>query len=240
MPRRTTKQNDPTIAVGYIRVSTDDQNLGPDAQRAAMAAWCETHGVTLAEVHADHGVSGGAPVDKRPGLLAAVDALPACGAGLLLVAKRDRLARDVVVCAMAERLAEREGARVVSAAGEGTDGADGDPASLLMRRMVDAFAEYERAIIRARTRAALAVKKARGERVGHVPFGYRVADDGVHLVEDEDEQNVLGIVAEYRREGLSLRSVGERLTRRGILPRSGGKWHAQTVARVARSAERAA
>ena len=44
-------------------------------------------------------------------------------------------------------------------------------------RMVDAFAEYERAIIRARTRAALAVKRGRGERTGEVPYGFRLAED---------------------------------------------------------------
>src|SRR5690606_20526464 len=102
-------------------------------------------------------------------------------AGLLLVTRRDRLARDVVKAAMIERLAARHGARVVSAAGEGEGD---DPASSLMRRMIDAFAEYERAILKARTKAALAVKKARGERVGSIPYGKRLGSDG-RTLEDE-------------------------------------------------------
>ena len=40
------------------------------------------------------------------------------------------------------------------------------PEHALPRNIVAAFAEYERALIRARTRAALAVKRARSERVG--------------------------------------------------------------------------
>ena len=82
---------------------------------------------------------------------------------MLLVAKRDRLGRDVIAVAMIERLIAKRGARVVSAAGEGTD--SDDPSALLMRRLIDSFAEYERALIAARTRAALAAKRRRGERV---------------------------------------------------------------------------
>ena len=50
----------------------------------------------------------------------------------------------------------------MSAAGEGTDSAD--PSALLMRRLIDSFAEYESLIIGARTKAALGAKKVRGER----------------------------------------------------------------------------
>ncbi|MCZ7684437.1 MAG: recombinase family protein [Sandaracinaceae bacterium] len=159
MKRRAT---DPTLAVLYLRVSTTDQNLGPDAQLATVERWACANGVRILATHGDHGVSGGASLDRRPGLLAALDALKEHGAGLLVVAKRDRLARDPIVAAMVEAAAARVGARIVSAAGEG----DGDdPAAILMRRMVDAFAEYERHMIRARTKAALAVKRSRGERV---------------------------------------------------------------------------
>ena len=95
-----------------------------------------------------------------------MDTLPVEGAGLLVVSKRDRLARDVVVAAMIERLAERIGAKVVSAAGEGEGD---DPASELLRRIVAALSAYERALTRQRTRQALQVKKERGERVGGIP-----------------------------------------------------------------------
>ena len=73
------------------------------------------------------------------------------------------LARDVVVSGMVERLVERVGGKVLSA--DGTGNGDG-PEHALPRNIVAAFAEYERALIRARTRAALAVKRARSERVG--------------------------------------------------------------------------
>jgi len=104
-----------------------------------------------------------------------------------LVAKRDRWGRDVIAVAMIERLVAKRGARVVSAAGEDTD--SDDPASLLMRRLIDSFAEYERALIAARTRAALGAKRRRGERVsGIIPFGFRLAGDGRTLLPEQSEQ----------------------------------------------------
>src|SRR5207253_1974262 len=97
-------------------------------------------------------------------------------AGAIVVAKRDRIARDVVLSAMIERAA---GVPVVSASGEGNGTS---PADAFMRTVIDGAAQYERGLIRARTKAALAAKAARGERVGGVPFGMRVDVDGVRLV----------------------------------------------------------
>ena len=235
---RTTRRNKPAAdalrVVGYVRVSTDDQTLGPDAQREAMARWCAAEGAELVAVHSDIGVSGGAELDRRPALLAAVDALDEHGAGTLLVAKRDRLARDVIVAAMVERMAARVGAVIATA--DGTGNGEG-PEALLMRRMVDAFAEYERALIRARTRAALAVKKARGEKTGGaLPYGFKLAADGVHLEADPAEARVVELVASLRAEGFTLRAIGARLTAAGHLPRSGGKWHPTTISRIAAAA----
>jgi DNA invertase Pin-like site-specific DNA recombinase len=127
---------------------------------------------------------------------------------VLLVAKRDRLARDVIAVAMIERLIGKRGARVVSAAGEGSE--NDDPASVLMRRLIDSFAEYERLIISSRTRAALAAKRRRNERVsGIVPFGYRLGADKRTLVADDEEQATLAAVRALRGAGASLREVAE-------------------------------
>jgi DNA invertase Pin-like site-specific DNA recombinase len=213
---------------GYVRVSTDEQTLGPEAQRAALAKWCQAQGAELVATFEDLGVSGGLELDKRPGLLAALDALRVQGATVLLVAKRDRLARDVMVAAMVNRLTEKNGAQVLSA--DGTGNGDG-PEALLMRNIVNCFAEYERALIRARTRAALAVKRAKGERIGIVPFGFKLAADGVHLEAHEAEQVIIGSVCQMRTEGLSIRAIAAKLNEQGIAAR-GAKWHATSVARL--------
>jgi DNA invertase Pin-like site-specific DNA recombinase len=228
MVRKNTRQAPQgTKAIGYLRVSTDEQALGPEAQRAALDRWCAVNGVELVAVHADLGVSGAAPLDRRPGMIAALADLAELDAGLLLVAKRDRLARDPFVAAMIEAAAARSGARIASAAGEGTE--DDGPTSILMRRMVDAFAEYERLIIKARTCAALAVKKSRGERTGGVPYGFALAADGVHLDPCAAEQEIIAAARTLKAAGLSLRKIGAELEARGMLPRTGRSWHAETV-----------
>jgi DNA invertase Pin-like site-specific DNA recombinase len=232
-PRRPSTS--PALAVAYLRVSTDEQALGPEAQRAAIGRWAASAGVEVVAWHLDHGVSGAAPVDRRPGLLAALADLGEHGAGLLVVAKRDRLARDVPAAAMIEQLAGRAGARIVSAAGEGTDGDACDPSGMLMRGLMDLFAQYERALIAQRTRAALAVKRGRGERIGELPLGRTVGADGVALVENPAEARAVELVHELRAEGLSVRAIADELNRRGV-PARGERWHATTVQRLVRRA----
>ena len=224
---------DPRKVIGYVRVSTDDQALGPVAQRDALARWCAANGAELVAVFSDIGVSGGAALDKRPALLAALSALEEHGAAVLLTAKRDRLARDVMSAGMIERLAERVGARTRSAAGEGTEGDAADPSAMLIRGIMDVFAEYERLLIGARTRAALAVKKGRAERVGSIPYGSRLAVDGRTLEADPAEAAAVAMVRALRAEGLTLRAIATRLEAAGCVPRGGGRWHSQTVANIA-------
>ena len=159
-----------TAVIGYVRVSTDDQTVSVAAQRARLTAWCAERGLPLVVVQQDVGVSGGAALDKRPGLMAAIDTLTS---GMALVAvKRDRFARDTMSAAMIERLAERAGAKVLTCDGAG----EGDsPEARLMRTMIDAFAEYERQLIKARTKTALGHKKANGQRVSrHIIYGMQL------------------------------------------------------------------
>jgi site-specific DNA recombinase len=224
------KAGDSKVAVGYVRVSTDEQSLGPEAQRAAIEKWAQSRGVRMAAMFEDHGISGGAPAEKRPGLLAALAALRENGAGLLVAAKRDRIARDTVIVAMVEQAAVRGGAVVTTADGA-SDGAG--PEGQLMRGIVDVFAAYERGVIKSRTRAALAVKRGRGERIGGIPYGYELAADGVHLAEDAAEQAVIGQIRGLRAAGLSLRAVTAECERRGMVSRVGRPFSLTQIARLA-------
>jgi DNA invertase Pin-like site-specific DNA recombinase len=228
MARRSKPNTNPALAVAYVRVSTEDQSLGPQAQRAAIARWAKANDVTVIATHSDLGVSGGAEIDKRPGLLEALRAVAEHGAGVLLVAKRDRLARDVVVAAAIDRLALSKGASIVSA--DGTGNAAG-PEGMLMRGLSDLFAQYERALIRSRTTAALSVKRERGERIGEIPIGFRVRNDGQQLIEHAAEQDALARVLELRAAGFSVRAIADTLNAEGI-PARGKRWHATTVARL--------
>jgi DNA invertase Pin-like site-specific DNA recombinase len=221
---------------GYCRVSTAEQSssgLGLEAQAEAIAAAAVRLGRPVVELFTDAGLSGGLPLEERPALLAAIDALRR--GDTLVVAKRDRLGRDVLNVALIERLVERKGARILSAAGEGTD--DDGPTSVLMRQIVDAFAQYERAVIRSRTKAALGAKRARGERTGTVPFGWQLSADGLTLEPNGAEREILAVVREARAQGRSYRAIAADLAARGYRTRRGTTFHFQFLATLQTAAQ---
>lgn len=211
-------------AVAYVRSSPREHQtgLGPEAQERAIREWAAREGLAVSAVYVDMDVSGADPVGERPGLLSAIEALSS--GDVLVVAKRDRLARDVMTAALIERLAERKASKVASADGVGNG--DG-PEAQLIRGILDLFAQYERAVTRARTKAALASKKARGEYVGGSRFGYRV--DGATLVRDEAEAEVLRLARSWRAKGWSYKKIADALTEKGIQTKRGGRWQASTV-----------
>ena len=213
--------------IGYVRVSTDEQSLSVEAQRQALERWCQSHQAQLAAVYEDVGVSGGTPLEKRPGLLSALNALTRGSA--LLVVRRDRLARDALTAAMAERIAQKAGACIMTVNGEGNG--DG-PEAQLMRVILDGFSQYERALIALRTKAGLARKREKGERLGMVPYGKRLAADGVHLIDNAAEQAVIETVRELRASGFSYRAIAAGLNRRGLTNRAGGRFMATQIVRM--------
>lgn len=214
-----------------MRVSTDAQaesGAGLGAQMEACERYAKSQGFSIHKIFKDEGVSGAAELDDRPGLMEALNELTK--GDILLVAKRDRLARDKYAFACIERTIERKKARIISAAGEGTD--QNDPASKMLSGIIDVFAVYERDVIRARTKAALASMKREGKRVGHIPFGYRLATDGVYLEESPEEQDILGQMNELRAEGLSIRDIAKALNERHAFNRGQAKWHHASVHRI--------
>ena len=230
-----------TTAIGLIRVSTDEQadsGLGLKAQRRALAEAAERLGLQLVQVFEEAGVSGGAPIEKRAGLLQAVDAVPK--GGVLLVAKLDRLGRDRFVQAWVEKELKVRGARVVSAAGEGTD-TDDDISGLILRRVSEMFAEVEKEQIRIRTKVTLAAKRRNGEKLGGtVPLGFDVEQRTVTgrngepkqlkvLVPSQQDQKALKLMRTLHAKGYSLRAIGAELHKRGHKTKRGGKWHAKVI-----------
>src|SRR5580692_747953 len=223
------KQGDSKLAVAYIRVSTKEQKLGPEAQRSQIEAWAAREGVTVASWHVDQGVSGASDLVERPALLAGLGALRTLGAGLVLVAKRDRIARDSHVLTDVERAVAAAGARLMCADGSGNaPGLEG----LVTRSVFDLIAQVEREQIRSRTKAALAVIRASGRKTGGgVPFGSQLAEDGRPLVPLASEQATIALARQLATIA-SLREVARILEEEGHLSRSGFRFSACQVARM--------
>ena len=145
-------------------------------------------------------------MDQRPGLSGAVAAVLGGEADFVVVAKMDRLSRDPLCVMTIERLLAKKNSRVLSAAGEGTE--DDSPAAVLMRRILAAVSENEKALVSVRTKAALAQKKARGERIGRPPFGFCVDADGA-LALHPDNFSKLRMAVEMHEGGVKQREIGD-------------------------------
>jgi site-specific DNA recombinase len=91
-------------------------------------------------------------------------------------------------------------------------------------------AQWEREAIGERTREAMRHKKANGQRVGTVPFGYQLAADGRRLEPNAAEQRALAILRECRAAGFTLRQTAAELNRQGMQTRRGSAWRHQYVA----------
>jgi DNA invertase Pin-like site-specific DNA recombinase len=213
-----------TPAVAYYRVSTARQGksgLGIEAQKAAVQRFAEAEGIEVVAEHVEIETGKGADaLDRRPELASAL-AQARKAKCPVLVAKLDRLSRDVhfISGLMAHRVPF-----IVAELG-----ADADP---FMLHLYAALAEKERALISARTKAALAAKKAQGVKLGNPRAAETVgkAHDAARAVADQFAINVLPIVREIQGSGLTtLRDIAGALNARGIRTARGGAWHSSTV-----------
>jgi DNA invertase Pin-like site-specific DNA recombinase len=207
----------------------------------------------------DEGVSGSNGLDTRVALPEALRVLRTGTADGLVVYRLDRLARDLVL--QEQLLAEirRMGRQLfTTSAGEAAfleDDPD-DPSRKLIRQILGAVSEYERAMIRLRMQAGRASRRERGDYAGFgsPPYGWRAQrggrGQGVRLVEVAGEQVTLARIRELRAGGSSLRQIAEVLNREGHKTRRDGKtfvrrdrdgkevehtpgrWHPQTLAAI--------
>ena len=196
--------------VGYVRVSTEEQGrsgLGLEAQREAIRRACADRGWTL--VASEQDVQSGRSRRNRPGLDRALAACKAGQAEGLVAAKLDRLSRSVIDCGALLDEAQRGRWNLV-ALDFGLDLST--PQGRLVANVLASVAQWEREVIGERIRAALKVKRERGEP-GQVPPDVRRRI--IHL----------------HRKGLSERKITDTLNRRKV-PALGRCWHRTTVSRI--------
>ena len=211
-------------AIAYYRVSTARQGksgLGIEAQKAAVQRFAEAEGIEISAEHIEVETGKGADaLDRRPELAAALSQARKVKCPVL-VAKLDRLSRDVhfISGLMAHRVPF-----IVAELG-----ADVDP---FLLHLYSALAEKERSLISARTKAALAAKKAQGVKLGNPRAAETVgrAHAANRAAADHFAANVLPIVREIQASGLTtLREIAAALNARGVRTARGGAWHSSTV-----------
>lgn len=217
---------DPRHVVAYRRVSSVEQGkaFGPAAQDRAIKDFAKREGLeVVADVFEDR--SGTLPLDERPGLQDALAKVYEHGAGGLLVARRDRLARDEYAAHDAIRNFAAAGARVLYADGSNGEG-DG---ALLADSIMHAVAADDRRRIVARLKAGRDAKaRAHPEsqpQGGKLPYGYRRVKGDIE--KDPDQAEDVRRIFDLIRGGKSIRATAEVLSAEGDRT-----WHPNAVARI--------
>lgn len=221
-------------AIGYIRVSTENQaefGVSLKAQETKIRAMAEVQGADLAEIISDGGES--AKNLTRPGMARLLSIIDAGKVDTVIIAKLDRLTRSVKDLAELLEKFERRNVSLVSVA-ESLD--TRTAAGRLVLNVMASVSQWERETIGERTKDALAHKKGKGERVGTVPFGFRLAADGLHLEENPQEQAIVSRVQELKAAGYTLREIAAELNRQGFTTRRGSAWQHVYVLNVLRPA----
>lgn len=147
--------------VTYCRVSTDEQTIEP--QRIELAEYARRRCWTIAREFSDV-ISGGKTT--RAGLDALLALVRDGGADAVLVVKLDRMARSLSHFAQIVALLDKSGVAFI-ATSQGIDTSKDNPAGRLQMHVLAAVAEFERSLIRERTRAGMAAARARGSKIGH-------------------------------------------------------------------------
>lgn len=209
--------------VVYRRVSTKDQGqdgLGMQAQDRDIQLFLSTYAEVPFEVLAEFtevqsGIDAG-----RPQLAEALALCRKTGAELL-VSKLDRLSRRVsFIAALMDD--PKVKLRVASM----------PQADKFQLHIYAALAEQEREFISLRTKAALAVAKAKGKTLGGLRDKTMKRNAVVQANAAARADRLAGIVLPLRKSGARLQDIANELNRAGIPTARGGAWHAKQVQRV--------
>ena len=220
--------------VGYVRVSSEEQareGVSLAAQTDKVRLYAELHNLELAEVVIDAGISG--KTLDRPGLGKVLAMLEAGEVGGLVVFKLDRLTRNLGDWShLIDRYFGEKAGRSLMSVSESID--TRTAAGRMVLNIMMTVAQWERETIVERTQSALDYKRAKGERVGSVPYGSRLADDGRNLLRVPAEVELLAEIKQRRAESWTLRRIAEDLQARGVPTKTGRPWSHSTIQTILR------
>lgn len=209
--------------VVYTRVSTEEQGrsgLGLEAQERDIGIYLENFSEVPWEVigRFQDVLSGGS--DDRPQLAEAIKLVRATGAELL-VAKLDRLSRDVAFIAtlIKDKKVRLRVAQMPNA----------DPFQL---HLYAALAEQERKFISERTKAALKAAKERGVQLGGLRDKTMKRNEAIQKRAKAEAEKAMKVIGPLRQAGQTLTAIADTMNDMGVKTSRGGKWSATQVMRV--------
>ena len=222
-------------AIGYVRVSTEDQareGVSLENQKAKIKTYCELKDLDLIEIIEDAGISG--KNLNRPGVKKVLELAKKKEVDAVVVYKLDRMFRSTVDALETTRRFDKWGISFHSIQETlDTQSAMGK----FFFTLTAALAEMERGIIGERTKAALSHKRAKNEKTGgDVPFGYNLSSTG-HLEPNKAEQKAIRLICELNRKSYSLRAICMELEKEGHRTKTGKtSWNPKTVSMILKRA----
>jgi DNA invertase Pin-like site-specific DNA recombinase len=207
-------------AVAYMRTSSAT-NCGDDKdsekrQRAAIQAYADRAGIEIVEWYYDQAVNGAGPVAARPGFQAMLESIAGNGVRTVIVETANRFARDLMVQEVGWAMLRDMGVSLVAVDSPQAFLDDG-PTTKLIRQILGAVAEFDKAMTVAKLRGARDRKRATGVKV-----------EG-RLSHAQERPEVVGMAKSLRALGLSLRSIAERLEAAGHVNSNGRQFAAVSV-----------
>lgn len=232
-------------ALGYIRVSTDEQvrdGVSLSAQAHKIHTYAELHDLNLIDIIRDEGFTG--KNTSRPGLQSLLELVTTRAIGTVIVCKLDRLSRRTIdTLNLIETFKKADVAFHSIQEKVDTNTAMGQ----FFLTITAAFAQMERDLIAERTATALQHKRRNGEKTGGwTPYGYtRQLEDGTAILHrDNDEQRIIAQMCNWRRDGKSYRAIAQELNKLRIPTRAmtcnpdhPKTWSHKSVAKIIRSQE---
>ena len=220
--------------VAYLRVSTKEQGLGIDAQRAVVRAYCKAQS---ARIVSEYEEKESGKRDDRPALAKAIADAKKWKA-TVVVAKLDRLSRDThFVTGLLKSDVE-------------FFFCDLPQANRMLLHVMASIAEGEREMISQRTKAALAATKARGTLLGGAnpkcannlkpaaqAIGRAKAHKAISAKARAADALIVNDMQTLKAEGRSLKEIADALNARGLTGQRGNPWNAMQVSRTLKRAE---
>lgn len=232
--------------VAYRRVSTDDQakeGTSLEAQEQTILAYCRAERLRVVGWFCDPGISGANP--DRPDLKRALEVIDRGEARGIVAAKLDRLTRNLRqwLDLVDQRFGPGKGQRLYLA----RDAVDVSTAmGWLLAAIRVAISEFEVRNGAERTEDVMGPKRAKGHRLGTVPYGMELDPGGprnadgnlIGLIPCEDELVILRTMRDGRANGWTFRRIASQLNEASVPTRSGRPWRASTVQQIlARSSD---
>jgi len=219
-------------AVAYLRVSTEGQfgedKFGLDGQRSMIEKYAAENDYEIVKWYADEGISG--VKDNRP----ALDEIlfgEESGFEAVIVAKSDRVARDIKLYFYYLYVLEKKGVRLISVQ-ENFD--ENNELSGIYRSIMLFVAEQERKNIMIRTSGGRRVKANNGGYSGgRVPYGYRAK--GHQLEINPEEAQIVEIVFNKWEDGFTLKDTARYLNDNGFKTRKGKKFQCSGIDSIRRN-----